>query len=796
MSLPISAVPAQYASLYQSTLAQAAQAGESIMANVLAAARQSLKERVSLARGFVERDHLELTVKLLDCHARSLCDNYPQALRAAFKALSPAVRDGETDGRPVDRMALLASVNFDQLELMASAEVHERVASARLQQSVLLAADTALSELNPYICATLGMQTVQPERNPLRPDVYVRALQRLVAETQAPSLVQLDWLQHMGGALGKALSQLYSSLSDQFRSQGVKAAGYAAVRSFAAMGRPVNQGSASISQAPISSASPRSVASVPRDQEATVLTLDRLRQLLIGELDTSPLDAGVAKFAAQFAREFESAAAEAEPPSTDFQSTVPAALEALQEMQQVDHLVERLGKRRHATPAGDAGQSMGQRAHAALRDKLRRSSGGLGQALSLEVVSLMVDNMARDTRLLDPIKEVIKNLEPALLKLALVDPRFFSHKQHPARRLLEEITQRSLAFENPDSPGFAGFLQPLNSTVGALTAIQIEDAGAFELALQALVQVWDAHAQQQQKKLELAVEALQQAEQRSLLADIVATEIRLKPAAVNVDADVLAFVCGPWAQVIAHAQMADQSGTPDPGQYRELVTPLLWSAQPALTRANVAKLTRLVPKLLAKLREGLHLIGYPSLKTSVFFELLMNLQQQAFRPQATSVQTPKVSALHPSLLLADDPWVAPEEAKASGFMALPDDDEVTQAPSLKENPASLELDTIQLGPVIDTPVILTAEVNLPVGAWVEMLVKDVWVRTQLSWASPHGTLFLFTSAYGTTQSMSKRSRDKLIATGTMRVVSGQPVVQGALDAVVQAAMLNSLDVKP
>jgi hypothetical protein len=44
------------------------------------------------------------------------------------------------------------------------------------------------------------------------------------------------------------------------------------------------------------------------------------------------------------------------------------------------------------------------------------------------------------------------------------------------------------------------------------------------------------------------------------------------------------------------------------------------------------------------------------------------------------------------------------------------------------------------------------------------------VRTQLTWASPNGTLFLFTSPDGSTQSMTRRMRDKLAGEGTLRVV--------------------------
>ena len=110
-------------------------------------------------------------------------------------------------------------------------------------------------------------------------------------------------------------------------------------------------------------------------------------------------------------------------------------------------------------------------------------------------------------------------------------------------------------------------------------------------------------------------------------------------------------------------------------------------------------------------------------------------------------------------------------------------------------PAPPVVAPVELLPMPEMPSALPMEFTLQVGAWVEMRIKDVWVRAQLSWASPHGTLFLFTSAYGSTQSMTRRSRDRLLANGTMRVVSDQPVVDGALDAVVQSAMLNSLDLK-
>ena len=47
-------------------------------------------------------------------------------------------------------------------------------------------------------------------------------------------------------------------------------------------------------------------------------------------------------------------------------------------------------------------------------------------------------------------------------------------------------------------------------------------------------------------------------------------------------------------------------------------------------------------------------------------------------------------------------------------------------------------------------------------------------------------------SFGTTQSISRRMRDKMMANGKLRMISGRPLDEGALDAVAQVAMRNSL----
>jgi hypothetical protein len=427
----------------------------------------------------------------------------------------------------------------------------------------------------------------------------------------------------------------------------------------------------------------------------------------------------------------------------------------------------------------------------ATRSALRHNVRDIAQALSLEVVTLMVDNIARDPRLLEPLQQLVRSLEPALLRLALVDPRFFTDKQHCARRLLQDITHSSLAFNAVTAEGFDVYFQGLQDTLAPLLTANIESAEPFERTLAVLQEGWGRIERLKEKDREVAVEVLKHAEARNLLAEKIARGIEAHPDSKRVPPVVIDFLCGPWAQVVAQARIKGGAGSAAADKYQALITAMLWSAHPEMARESVSKLTRLVPKLLTTLREGLDTIRYPATKTSAFLESLMAIHQVAFRSTSeTPVPADPLPAQteSPQRVEQGDPWIAPEEVNTSNLMEIRE--EPADAPAGSDAPsAAVEASAV-------TAETIQVDGELPLGAWVELQTNGQWVRTQLTWASPHGTLFLFTNAFGTIQSMTRRSRDKLIEAGRLRVISGHAVVEVALDGVAQAAMRNSVDIGP
>ena len=742
----------RYTALYEATIRQAVGGASGLMARLVAQTRASLRALEERATERRERDALTHARRLLNQFEATLCERFAEELLTAFSRMASVER-----AVPAASQAL----HFDQLAAMDESLLQQSVETARVQQTVQTATDSALDELNRLICTMLGLAEVRLERNPLRPAVYVEALTAAVTHLPAPMAVRHHWMARMSDALARELNVYYQQLCTQLRTRGLDSA--VVLRPVAAI-HPALQ---------------------PARRESSVLTLEKLRRLLADSPDAAHGDDALtqrfgAEEASHEAAPQHRLADSREAAPTAFRATVPAALDAIRDTEQLDQVVQRLEQRQAATAAtaaAAAAPAAGTDALAQLRAKLRSSAHGLEQALGLEVVALMVDNITHDARLLGPVQRVVAALEPALLQLALVDPRFFSHKQHPARRLLHEITYRSIAFESVDSRGFSGFMEPLIEAVAPLSDAVVETAEPFDLVLGQLVGLWDEPVGQAARQVAKAVKALQTAEQRNALAATIVEAIQARPDAALVPDAVLDFLCGPWAQVVAHARISDKSGDDDPGRYAELIEGLMWSAQPHLTRKNVSALTRLVPKLLIRLRGGLATIDYPAHKTSSFFEVLMHLHQRGFKPDAElaappAMARPQDAAATPARAGAHAAtWVAPLEARASGFIDLSTDLQPLPVAVPEQVAVELELD-----------------------AWVALQAEGGWTRTRLTWISPNGTLMLFTDALGYMQTLTRRSCKQLFATGQLRVISAH-LVEDALDAVAQAAMRNSVDVR-
>ncbi len=627
-------------------------------------------------------------------------------------------------------------MHFEDLQLFDSEQIDASIHLALAQQEVARCVDDVLPELNALISGLLGWVTVQPQLNPIKPEAFVRALQACLLQFAPDDQARTALTTPAAGLLGVSLRHLYREICQWLRSQDIEPA--------TPVGAPLG------GQRKDGKKEENSIG-------RTIVTLDKLRRLLTGEFDHALAGAGM----------------------QDFLNTVPASFVALEDMKLVEPMMKRLAQR-----ASQAPDSAASRVKAPDQAIVREPTQGkqIGKQLGEEVVRMMIDNLMGDERLLPKVRDLIKQLEPVLLQLAQSDSRFFSERRHPARQFLDQLTRRSLAFGAESDEGFFPFLRTLSQSVDSLSRGQAE-AASFARMLHELEEGWTRVEAAQRLRHEQAARELLHAEQRNLLAQRLAEEFRECQKDREIPELVAVFLRGPWAQVVAQSQLDCVDGRDDPDGYRALVDDLIWSVQPRLTRRNRVRLVQLVPDLLVKLRQGLQLIGYPSERVPALFDALISIHEKAFegrRMQAVGRPADQTSVPDQEAIGAHQELQEEELDAATGFWVA-DDESVAPDYLSPDGPESV--------PTTQAP---WSARELSVGLWVELLVQGVWLRAQLTWASPHRTLFMFISQGGLAHAMSRRTMERLRMKGAIRFVSDGHVLDNALDAVAQTALQNDI----
>lgn len=743
-----------------------------------------------------EKADLSTAIKELHRHRQAFETRWVANWRAAIaESLG-----GHAESGPARRT--LSNISFDDLELMDELQIQATVQVARLEQVVESAAGDALSELTALLSSAQGHLSVRMEQNPLRPDVAVAALRRTMEGITRDKAVRTLWLQHGTQALGEELQLLYRHLIRILSDHGVQRADYHVLqapapvitRSPGARHRPPGVGDQqddlTAHQGP---GTPESDAAAtrPGDSGTELLTLDGLHHLLVGDHDHAPL-----------------------PFHMDGAMLTPAHAPL------VDAFAPPAGQAVASSGGGGGYRGPDRRARrpAAAADL---EADGLShlQALAQGVVQLLLEGMTRDERLLAPVRHILGRLQPALLRMALDDPRFVADKLNPARRLLEEITQRSLAFGSEQAPGFEPFLATLEDVVQLFSRSDTRVSALFDTALEVLQPPEPLGETQHRHEAQgRAVASLVKVEQRFLLAEKVARELATRLDYSKADPVIQQFITGPWAQVIAQAKMGGADASPArptrmPAdlRYQAVLTDLIWSSRVDVASRNRGRLSRLIPGVLRTLREGLQSIDYDPPASRQFFSALMSRHEAGLKGdgEKSAVSWPAELILPPesgghaaptarpgasasgASGSEGEPWLNPSESADSGFMVEPFP-EIHPQDFADTEPMGRPWDSPASGAA---PLDTTADAEplaLAQGAWVELQQEGgQWARLQLSWASPHGTLYLFTGEAGRTTSMTRRSFDSLCAQHRVRVVAAHSVVDDALGSVLDAAVFNS-----
>lgn len=729
---------------------------------------EALYERSMISPDSADKRQLQDAIAALKKNQSAIEHGFAVELTDAMASDTGAAIDRNT----VRTNRSLSQLDFDDLELMGDNQVQETVDSARLLQIVTMACEAGLAGLSARLSTAQGFKVVKTDKNPLRPEIVSSALLKLLQDLPADNEARSRWLVHGAQIMGRELQVLYVALNEQLIEKGVTPAAYGVIQS--PTDKSVNAAAAANAgqQVDMEAGGGGGGGAQPANSGPdALLTLNHLHSLLVGDYDESFKDSLIPSG-------FERGT------NQEFSHTVPAAMEVLAELKAKGTASSRAKKSRIKPP-----QPLAQ-----MRAQLKTEAKSLGQSLAIEVVGLMIEQMANDPRLLPPVRKIIADAEPAFLRLGVNDARFFSDKAHPARRLLELITASSLAYSSESATGFAQFMQDLQDTATLLTEEHASDAQHFATLLRALEKKQAARSAGNQALQSRAVQALLQAEQRNLLAQKIGGEIRARPDFVSGNRIVTAFLTGPWAQVMARERLlGEHEAAGRKAQHSLTLGEVLWSIDPRQTAGHRKRLVKIIPGMLENLRAGLLSIDYPLAHSKVFFDELMQIHQAALKAgalpadeRAKNLRNLEAAFGERDAAVSERPWLAPNEAQNSGFM---EDLGIDTKPAFE----STQPQDTEGGELAPETAPSSGSVELKLGAWVELFSEEKWLRAQLTWISPYNTLFMFTSEGGRTHSMTGPLLQYLLLQELVKVISTQGVLEGALNNVARTAMRNSVD---
>lgn len=773
----------------------------------------SLQQAENQGREVAEREGLANAWWRLQQQRGALVAQYPDRLAQAF-------RQGD-GGSSLSVPAPLSGSSF--LALVDDNAVNESLEAVRLQQALMPVVEQALAMVDARMSSLIGLETVHVEKNPIRPSVFVRTLRDLMSERESDAPVRTLWLQHVAPPLARELCTLYERVALMLQNAHVQEAGYrirlvadgapSRPSPLAQEGPPEDDGETSASRWGSVSAAPAGTATPPAAdfrmgdlaREQTPLRHEVMRAFLAGEGEAfdAPLDNG---YYEQVRHELARVDGHAARPPLD-----EGAIERERTRYRDLPVVERPARQVHgASPLSAERWGVYAAPHERARVllELKHQADQVSQAVGLDVVRKLVDQVARDPLLLAPVREAVVAMEPALLRLAMTEPRYFGQDDHPARRLIESVAQRSFRYNDEFATDFDAFFEPVRAQVAALNDAASPEPAPFAQALSSLQAHWsaaDAEGEERQKRQR---DALQLAEARQELANQIAWEISHRPDLYNVPGIVLDFLYGSWSLVIAGAQLSHPEAGEDPFGFRKVIGDLLWSTRREVTLRQPRQLFDIVPSMLQTLRRGLDMLGKPPEETQTFFDALLKLHEPALklrriRAQAdhagSSGRTPldigegDDSTLHDTLLAAatpeqqkpqppEQPWIGQRERASAGLDPMP-------VPGTEE----AGVGDLSLAEGAETPAPMPPEAladllsALQVGGWADLHSGGEWLRAQLVWVGTNRNLFLFTSRGGRSHTMTRRSCEKLLSGRWLRPVASRPVVKKALEAVVQAA---------
>jgi hypothetical protein len=410
------------------------------------------------------------------------------------------------------------------------------------------------------------------------------------------------------------------------------------------------------------------------------------------------------------------------------------------------------------------------------------------EAITLDIVAMLFDLIFDDDKVPNSIKGLVSRLQIPILKVAMLDQRFFADRNHPARRFLDSIAGITIRWGKTVDEGDPFYVK-LSAIVAGIQSSFDRDADIFGSAITELAAFVTEHEALEVETSRVVAEIVQR--KNDELRSQREHQATARQAANSSLAPLLAkglpktieqFLLGQWREVLQNHALV--SGT-DSAVFRDaerIAADLVASVAPKRDADDRKRQVAQLPKLLSGLNQGLDQIGTSAEARSSFMDALIDLNLAAIRgekPARKAVPEIEVAAA------VELPVIKSSVAEAPA-VELQVTHSVENGINLEE--VSLpERHAAATGGVQERASLRQVK-HLVRGDWVEFVDAGQSRRERLTWISPNRSLFLFSNrAYNAAISITPEALAHRLHVNTARLVGPDtPMFERALDGAIKA----------
>lgn len=339
---------------------------------------------------------------------------------------------------------------------------------------------------------------------------------------------------------------------------------------------------------------------------------------------------------------------------------------------------------------------------------------------AIDLLTKIFETVFIDHAIPQEIKSLVGLLQVPVLNEALQDKDFFYQESHPARRLIELLTQMSLEWEKGPSQQ-----DPLFQVLKQNVALLQKKSSAEKNLFADVVQELEKKLQEEQLVTEQAIaepiaQALKQ-EKTIQAAKTAKNEVAMRIGTGEVVAFVETFLEDKWVSVLTIAYSVQDEKPEVVKNAVKTMDDLIWSVKPKITAEERKEFIAKLPSLLAMLNKWLNVIKWNDADRLQFFAELAETH-------ASIVRAPL--ELSPERQMQ----IAMEVAQKAAERRLARQANAQPEPEIDESVTTVE--------------------NLQRGMWLDFLGGDGTHRkVKLAWISPMRSLYIF-SSHGRKESFS------------------------------------------